>query len=397
MYVVILAGGGGTRLWPLSRRDRPKPFLPLIGAQTLFERTVARVRPLVGMEGIYVVAERRHVPHVLAQAPDLAPGHVLAEPEGRNTAAAIALAALAIERPSGEVMVVLPADAWIADDAAFREILLGAAGPGGIAEGVPGLGVDAPLVTLGVQPDPERPQPGYGHLLADPAAPIEVPVPGTGRLVAAYRLAAFVEKPDPERAARLAGQAGVAWNAGMFAWQRRAIQGALERFAGDILHRVRLALAAPRRADAGPFGESEAGPLGGAEAARRYAQVRAISIDYAVLEPAAAAGAVVMASMPIGWSDVGSWSAVRDLQRAAQSATRGGEAPAPRVAGEPLDFGSHDLLVRSLGGRLVATVGLSDTIVVDTPDALLVCAADRAQDVRAIVERLREAGETEHL
>jgi mannose-1-phosphate guanylyltransferase len=389
MYVVILAGGGGTRLWPLSRRDRPKPFLPLIGSETLFERTVARVRPLVGAQGIYVVAERRHVPHVLAQAPDLPPGHVLAEPEGRNTAAAIALAALAIERPSAEVMVVLPADAWIADDAAFRELLLGVAGPGGLAEGVPALGLDAPLVTLGVQPDPERPQPGYGHLLADPAARAELHVPGTARPLAAYRLAAFVEKPDPERAAQLARQPSVAWNAGMFAWQRRALQAALQRYAADILDGVRWALAAP----GGPDGDH----LAGAEAARRYAQVRATSIDYAVLEPAAAAGAVAMASMPIGWSDVGSWSAVRDLQRAAPSGSGAEEAGAPRAAGGAMDLGSRDLLVRSMGGRLVVTVGLSDTIVVDTPDALLVCAADRAQDVRAIVERLREAGETEYL
>jgi mannose-1-phosphate guanylyltransferase len=117
--------------------------------------------------------------------------------------------------------------------------------------------------------------------------------------------------------------------------------------------------------------------------------VRAVSIDYAVMEPAAGAGLVLMGTLDAGWSDVGSWRAVADLQRS---------APADEAqAGTAIDIGSHDILVRASGGRLVATIGLSDTIVIDTPDAVLVCAADRAQDVRAIVERLREAGETEHL
>ena len=397
MYVVILAGGGGTRLWPLSRADRPKPFLPLVEGETLFQRTVARVRPLVGMDGIYVVVERRHVPHVLAQAPGIPADHVLAEPMGRNTAPAIALATLAIDRPLGEVMVVLPADAWIADDAVFRDVLQDVAGPGGLAEGPAELGVDAPLVTLGVRADPEHPQTGYGHLVPDLATATHVSGGAPGGGLVAYRLAAFVEKPDLERAAQLARQEGVAWNAGMFAWRRRAILAALERHAGDILDGVAHALAAPGAGDGG-------GPLDGAEAARRYEAVRSISIDYAVMEPAAAEHQVLMGGMRVGWSDVGSWAAVRDLDHALRASAGGGlpgETGPAMVGGatgaRTLDEGSRGLLVHAGGGRLVVTVGLSDTIVVDTPDALLVCSADHAQDVRAIVERLREAGETEYL
>ena len=397
MYVVILAGGGGTRLWPLSRVDRPKPFLPLVGGETLFQRTVARVRPLVGMDGIYVVVERRHVPHVLAQVPEFPADHVLAEPMGRNTAPAIALATLAIDRPLGEVMVVLPADAWITDDAAFRDVLQDVAGPGGLAEGSAELGVDAPLVTLGVRADPDHPQTGYGHLIPDLATATHLPGRAPGGGLAAYRLAAFVEKPDLERAGQLARREGVAWNAGMFAWRRRAIHAALERHAGDILDGVALALAAPGAGD-------EGGLLDGPEAARRYAAVRSTSIDYAVMEPAASDRQVLMGGMRVGWSDVGNWAAVRDLDRAMQAGAGGGASRATGTAGVDgiagagtLDEGSRDILVHAGGGRLVVTVGLSDTIVVDTPDALLVCSADRAQDVRAIVERLREAGETEYL
>ncbi len=400
MYVVILAGGGGTRLWPLSRQDRPKPFLPLVGSETLFQRTVARVLPLVGPDGIYVVAERRHARHALEQVPSLPVDHVLGEPMGRNTAAAVALAALAVERPLGETMVVLPADAWIADDGAFRAALRAVAGTDGLAAGA--LGVEAPLVTLGVRPD--RPETGYGYLVprVDAAAgpggatvPVAAAAPDAGAALgdaaapdagaapgafAAYPLEAFVEKPDANRAAELLRMPGVAWNAGMFAWRRRAILGALERFAPDVLDGVRLALAAPGASDQG-------GPLDGPEAARRYATVRSVSIDYAVMEDAARAGIVLMGSLDAGWSDVGNWRAVRDL----------GAAPPGETPGTAIDVGSRDVLVRAVGGRLVATIGLSDTIVIDTPDALLVCAADRAQDVKVIVERLRDAGEMEHL
>ena len=384
MYVVILAGGGGTRLWPLSRQDRPKPFLPLIGDETLFQRTVERVRPIVGFDGIYVVAERRHRRHVLDQAPSLGEDHVLGEPIGRNTAPAIALAALAIERPLGETMVVLPADAWISDDEAFRAALGAVADADGLASGA--LDVETPLVTLGVRPD--RPEAGYGYLVPRPgsAAP-------AGPLTA-HVLDAFIEKPDVRRAAELLELPGAAWNAGMFAWRRRAILAALERFAPDVLDGVRLALMAPAS-------DGEQGVLEGAEAARRYSTVRSVSIDYAVMEDAARAGTVLMGSLDAGWSDVGSWRAVRELTDALADGNAGGSgrevAGTDEAAGTAIDVGSVDVLVRSVGGRLVATVGLSDTIVIDTPDALLVCAADRAQDVKTIVERLREAGETEHL
>src|SRR4051794_27771383 len=139
MYAVILAGGGGTRLWPLSRPDRPKPFLPLLGEETLFQRTVSRIRPLVGDGNVYCVAERRYAGLVQQQAPDV---RLLVEPSGKNTAAAIALGAVAIERRDDEVMLVLPADHWIANEGGVRGVL--AAAEAGLDPG--GVGVGAPVV-----------------------------------------------------------------------------------------------------------------------------------------------------------------------------------------------------------------------------------------------------------
>jgi mannose-1-phosphate guanylyltransferase len=153
MYAVILAGGGGTRLWPLSRPDRPKPFLPLLGERSLLRATFERVVPvLAGPGDVAVVVDRRHVELVRAELPEVPPGNILAEPVGRNTAAAVALAAVALDRPGDEVMVVLPADHLVANEEAFRALLGRAARVAGAA--------DRPLVTLGIAPT--GPETGYG-------------------------------------------------------------------------------------------------------------------------------------------------------------------------------------------------------------------------------------------
>jgi mannose-1-phosphate guanylyltransferase/mannose-6-phosphate isomerase len=383
VYAVILAGGGGTRLWPLSRRARPKPFLPLLGPVTLFRGTLERIAPLVGWGGIYVIAERQHAALVAAQAPELPAGHLLCEPQGRNTAAAIAYGALAIDRRPDEVMVVLPADHAIRDEATFRDVLR-AAGER-LATGA--LGVADPLVTLGIGTrEPSGPETGYGYIRPRVAAGGEV-----GGLTA-YPVEAFEEKPTEARARELTAMPGVSWNAGMFLWRRRAILDALGRYAPDVLAGVREALAA---------GGSGA-PLATDAAAARYGSVRATSIDYAVMEPASRDGRVLMGALDVGWNDVGSWTAVREARAAATNpgdprGDSGREAGAVASTLRHLDVGSERVFVESASGRLVVTLGLRDTIVVDTPDAILVCSADHAQDVRTIVERLTAAGETEYL
>ena len=260
MYAVILAGGGGTRLWPLSRPERPKPFLPLVGDRTLLQRTWDRIVPdLVDAEQVAVVTDGRYVDIVRDQLPGLAGGMLLAEPAGRNTAAAVAFAAAALERPPDEVMLVLPADHLVADEPGFRAILRRAATLAGrpAVDGGPGL-----LVTLGITPD--GPETGYGYIVAGDEIPGDEP---------AVRVARFVEKPSSADAqAMLAGPVAVAWNAGIFRVAPRRASGS-----------VRGGLAGhPGRRRGGP-GRLPAGLKSA------YARVRPTSVDYAVLEPAASA------------------------------------------------------------------------------------------------------------
>ncbi|MGZ6266620.1 MAG: sugar phosphate nucleotidyltransferase, partial [Candidatus Limnocylindrales bacterium] len=232
MYAVVLAGGGGTRLWPLSRPECPKPFLHLLGDETLIQRTVKRLAPLVAPEDVYVVAERGHMRLVAEQLPAIPAANLLAEPIGRNTAAAVALAAEAVARPEDEVMLVLPADAYVADEAGFRAALA-VAGVVASAGAVATAGAAArggPLVTLGVTPN--RPETGYGYVLAKPPARQVA-----GRSV--FDVERFVEKPTAEKAEELIATGLASWNAGIFAWTRTAIEDSLERYAPDIVGPLR--------------------------------------------------------------------------------------------------------------------------------------------------------------
>ncbi len=360
MYAVILAGGGGTRLWPLSRAARPKPFLPLTGDETLLQTTVARLQPLIEPADVYLVADGRYADLVDEQLGDVSGANLLREPVGRNTAAAVALAALAIERPPDDVMVVLPADHRIADAGGFRDALAAAAEVAG----------DGTLVTLGIEPDAAAT--GYGYILArdEPRLVRGLPLFGVER---------FLEKPSEERARELIGGGRAQWNAGIFVWRRDALLEGLARHAPDILDALRLGL----KGD-------------GLDAA--YAEVRATSIDYALLEPASLEGRVAVLPIDVGWSDLGSWAALLEALTADALAQGGSSVVGHAGDGATtIDIDSTDLLVHAAGGRLVATVGLEGMVVIDTPDALLVCAADRAQDVKRVVDRLAAEGRRDRL
>jgi mannose-1-phosphate guanylyltransferase len=348
VYAVILAGGGGTRLWPLSSPERPKPFLPLLGERTLLQLTADRLTGLVEPASIFVVTHQRYAALVLEQLPSAT---VRSEPHARNTAAAIALATVAIDRPEDEVMLVLPADQTVERSDDFRDVL----GNAELELALGAFGLSGPLVTLGVQTT--RAATDYGYLIPNLDQ-------SQTRKLSAYVLQAFEEKPTRERAEELLKQGGVAWNAGMFMWRRRAIRQALERFAPDVLGAVTEGL----RWDS-------------LEAA--YADIRSTSIDYAVMEPGAAAGQVVMGAMDVGWNDLGSWTSLL------------GELGMPGIevtidpTGKSVEAAPDDLLIwRSRAGRLTATPGANATMVAsEGPVALLRGARTLQSRIDPLLER----------
>jgi len=357
MYAVIMAGGGGTRLHPLSRPERPKPFLPLLGSESLLQATEGRLRRLT--DDITVVTDRRYERIVRDQIPDAA---LLLEPMGRNTAAAIALATTALDRPVEDVMLVVPADSHIdpAREEVYGDVLRIAAED--LATGA--FGIEDPLVTLGTQVT--YPATHYGYLLpdldrgadvGDAAAPIR-----------AYPLKAFEEKPSPERAEDLAKMAGVAWNAGIFLWRRRAIMAALGRYTG-LLQTLGPMIGAPAMLD------------------HAYESIqRAVSIDYAVMEGAARNGEVAMASMDVGWSDLGSWTALL-----AAVGARGEGAVVQ--AGETVAVEDDDLVVRRVDGRLgVIAPPERGSMTATQPIAVLRGSALDIERIRELIDRCSQAG-----
>lgn len=346
MYAVILAGGGGTRLHPLSRPEHPKPFLPLVTSETLVQGTVARLAGVT--DDVTIVTDRRYDRLIRAQLPGVS---MLLEPLGRNTAAAIALAALALDRPDDEVMAVLPADQTVERADAFRDVLRDAAA--GLATGA--FGIDDPLVTLGIRVD--RPATEYGYLIPD----LERGEPIHGLQV--YPLQRFEEKPKPPRAEELLQQPGVAWNAGIFLWRRRAILAALQRYTG-LLQSLGPMVSSPQMLD------------------RAYESIqRAVSIDYAVMESAARDGSVVMAAMDVGWSDLGSWSSLLGAIGARGSGS-------VVQAGETVTVESDDLVVRRVGGRLgVIAPPERGSITATQPLAVLRGSGPDRALVEALIER----------
>lgn len=348
MYAVIMAGGGGTRLHPLSRPERPKPFLPLLGERTLLQATAARLPT----DDITVVTDRRYERLVKEQLPDAA---ILIEPMGRNTAAAIALATVAIDRPDDEVMLVVPADAHIEREDAYTAALRTAGEH--VATGA--CGIADPLVTFGTQVT--RPATEYGYLL---------PHLDRGERIgglAVYPLAAFEEKPKPARAEALLELEGVAWNAGIFLWRRRAIRAALQRYTG-LIQLIEPTIAAPTLLQ------------------HAYEQLKPVSIDYAVMEGAARNAQVVTGAMDVGWSDLGSWT---QLLAAIGAHGEGGVVQ----PGETVTVEDEDLVVRRVGGRLgvISPLGRG-SMTAAQPIAVLRGASADIDRIRALIDRCAEPG-----
>ncbi len=357
-FAVIMAGGSGTRFWPLSRRTRPKQLLPIAGTRSMLQETAARLAPLIPPQRMVVVAGAKHAAAVRQQLPRVPAANVLVEPFGRNTAPCIAVAAEWIHRRApGSSMAVLPADHAITQPQRFRRALARAFY---VAEH------NDALVTLGVQPS--HPETGYGYIRVGTAL--------DGRAPVAARVAEFKEKPDRVRARRFVASGKYLWNAGIFVWPTAAIRAALARYRPDIAAAVaQLPSASPRIP------------------AKLYQGLPSVSIDVAVMEPAATArdSVVAVVAAEFGWSDVGSWAALAGLWGS------DGDGNAARGKALLLDTANSTVYGNARGKKVIALLGVRDLVVVDAGDALLICPTSRAQDVRRVVAELERRGWREFL
>jgi len=355
-YPVILAGGRGTRFWPLSRKKRAKQLLALDGKRTMIQQTVSRLLPLSSAKKLWIITNDDLQPAITQQLPKLAKAQILAEPVGRNTAPAIGLAAFLLLRENPEAVIGLfPSDHVIGDEKRYRETMdraieIAAAGPN--------------IVVLGIRPN--RPETGYGYIEA-------------GGLFQgdALRVRRFTEKPNAETASEFVAGGNYFWNSGMFVWSARTLADAL------IEHLPKTA--AILEEIASTFGTAKF-----ASAFRRlYPRCENISVDYALLEPKSAKGEegsnIFCLPADFGWNDLGSWTALHEHHVAKTTPQEGN-----------LVVSSGTFLLNARGnyvhspGKFVAAVGVSDVVVVDTPDALLITTRQHAQDVGKVVKYLDE-------
>lgn len=349
---VILSGGSGTRLWPMSRELYPKQFIPLLGDESLFERTLHRVRGIEDLQDPIVVCNQEHrfmAAEQLRRA-GMEGGTILLEPEGRNTAPAIAVAALeAVERHGDAVLLVLPADHLIRDEAAFRAAARTAARAA--AEGW--------LVTFGVVP--ARPETGFGYIRRGEALGPEL-----------YRVARFVEKPDAQTAEGYLREGGYYWNSGMFLFLASRYLHELARFEPEMIECCRAAFEGRGR-------DLDFVRLD----VERFRRSPADSVDYAVMERTDRA---VVVPLEAGWSDVGSWHALWEAQEH--------DADGNVLVGDVIAEDTHGAYLHATG-RLLAVLGVNDVVIVETADAVMVAPRQRSQEVRRIVDRLKREGRDE--
>lgn len=357
LHLVIMAGGSGTRFWPESRRARPKQFLTLAGERSLLQQAADRCRGWIPSERIWVVTGALHADETRRQLPEVPGDHVLVEPCGRNTAPCIALAAAQVRRADADATVlVTPADHLIRPDREFRatveraQALLAAHPRSSVLFGIP----------------PTYPATGYGYIERG------APVPG----IEAFRVASFREKPDAEVAKTFLDSGRYYWNAGIFVWRAEYILDLIEKLQPDIYARLRPIVAALGTSRAQAVLEGE------------FPSMPSISIDYGVLEPAGARQSadegVFVVPVTFEWDDVGSWQALpRVLGQDVQGNT---------LNGTVCTLDTEGCIVRTTPGHLVATIGLSNLVVVHTPDATLIAPKDDETALRKLVALLEKQG-----
>jgi mannose-1-phosphate guanylyltransferase len=355
VFPVVMAGGSGTRFWPLSRRARPKQFLPLAGDAPLLRATVDRLPPLARLDRTFVVCGPSHAPAVRRMLPRLPRANLVIEPCARNTAPCVGLAALHVQALDRRgVMAMLPSDHHIARPEAFRTSL--AAGAAVAERGL--------IATIGIRPD--RPETGYGYLKVGARLAGGGGSRGGPR---AHKVERFVEKPDVVTAARYVAEGTYLWNSGIFLFRADVILDEIRRAMPvlgeqlDVIDRAVGTAAYPRVLK------------------RVFPECPAVSIDYGVMEKS---HRIAVVPADFGWSDVGSFAALPEV--------RAVDGQGNLVQGEALVIDGARNVVLGSGRRPLAVVGLDDVVAVDAGDAILVVRRDRAQDVRKAVDELRRRG-----
>ncbi len=357
-YPVILAGGRGTRFWPLSRKRRAKQLLALDGKHSMIQQTVARLTPLAARGRFWIITNDDLRPAILRQLPKLSPKQIVAEPAGRNTAPAIGLAAFLLLRHDPDaVLGLFPSDHVIAEPVRYRETL---------SRGIEIAASGENIVALGIRPT--RPETGYGYIEA--GSPDRA---GASDL----RVRRFTEKPDLARAKQLVAAGNYFWNSGMFLWRADTLANALREHLPNtavILEKI-----------AADYGTRKF-----AETFRKlYPKCENISIDYAVLEPRSAKGEaqsrIFCLPADFGWNDLGSWTALHEHHAAKATTSEG----SPASASGSFALNAKNNYVHA-PGKFVALIGVSNLVIVETEDALLVTTLDQSQDVGKVVKHLDE-------
>ncbi|HEX9437033.1 MAG TPA: mannose-1-phosphate guanylyltransferase [Candidatus Limnocylindria bacterium] len=348
LYALILSGGAGTRLWPRSRRATPKQFLDLIGSRTLLQDTVERIKETIPSERVFVVAPPEHRALIQEQLPDLPTDHVVVEPYPRGNAAAVGLAMASLHAFDPEAVVaVLPSDHLIERRERFRGVLIAATAAAEAGH----------IVTLGITPTSA--DTGYGYIKAGERLAIQAPAE-------VFAVERFIEKPKRDAAEKMVADGGHYWNAGMFVWRAATVLDAYRE------HLPRTARAIDALEDAHGTERYEA------VLSEVWEETERTTIDYGIAEKAKD---VAVVPADIGWHDIGTWQRLAEVVAGSQN-----WSPDDHVA---IDASG---VYAWAPGKLVALVGVHDLIVVDTGDALLVAAKDRSEEVKAVVDRLRQDG-----
>jgi mannose-1-phosphate guanylyltransferase len=363
LHAVIMAGGSGTRFWPESRNALPKQLLRLVGSQTMIQATVGRLKHLAPPERTLVVTNERLVQEVTRQLPALPPAQIVGEPAKRDTAPCIGLAALLVLRQDpNATMAVMPSDHVISSDEDFHSAIRLAAT---LVEDTPSR-----IVTFGIRPS--YPAESFGYI--ERGERLTLPGDPAGRAPAVFRVRRFREKPKADLAKQFVASGEFYWNSGIFVWKAQTILAALELQQPQMCQHLKAIVNAwgtPQQAEVFK---------------REFSAIQGVSIDYAVMEHASD---IAVVEAPFQWDDVGSWQAIGRLQE--------GDRDGNTIQAKHLGLNTHGTIIRGPEDHLIVTLGLTDSIVVHTPDATLVANKHDEESIRQLVKLIEQRGWQQYL